>query len=206
MKPLPIIITVIVIAVFTAASVARAARPLQVRMHWLDHRADYHRYICRHGRNANRRFHCAALKWTHRELLQARAEKHARWLRLPDTNDWQTAVKIAQRVYPGTDAWLLSCSRGEGGHGRWVRYGGGSYYPGYERTDAVGGWLQFRPSTYYAYVYTAISYARHHGFTVPAAARSWLSPLGQALTGGYMRKIAGNSHWHWQASIDRGCA
>lgn len=149
-----------------------------------------------------------ALKWSRRELQQALKEKQRRWHQLPSTNDWGNAVKITQRVYSGTAAWLLSCSHGEGGHGRWVRYGGGSYYPGYERTDAVGNWMQFRPSTFRPYWRLALADMRRRGFYIndPGWLKAWLSPLPVALTAAYMRKVAGNSHWHWKASIDRGCA
>ena len=39
---------------------------------------------------------------------------------IPATNDWQTAVRLVQRVYPGTSGWLLYISHREGGHGGFV--------------------------------------------------------------------------------------
>ena len=43
---------------------------------------------------------------------------------LPMTNDWRTAVRLVQRIYPGTEGWMLSISDREGGWGPWVWYGG----------------------------------------------------------------------------------
>jgi hypothetical protein len=134
-------------------------------------------------------------------------EKRLRFLTLPETRDWATAVRIAQRVFPGTRGWLLSCSGAEGGHGRWVRYGGGAYYPGYERTDAVGGWMQFRPSTIRDAWPRAYAYTRRRGFQLAERSwfQAWLSPLAQALAAGYYRSIEGSSGHHWSASVGRGC-
>jgi hypothetical protein len=36
----------------------------------------------------------------------------------PGNSAWRRAVQEAQRAYPGTDSWLLSCSASEGGWGR----------------------------------------------------------------------------------------
>ena len=123
---------------------------------------------------------------------------------------WGTtlAVHVAQRVFPGTESWLLSCSSAEGGHGRWVRYGGGGYYSGYEYTDAVGGPMQFRPSTFRGAYRRAIDYTQHKGFVIERQdwLEAWLSPLGQALAAGYLRNVDGSSRWHWAASISNGCA
>lgn len=126
---------------------------------------------------------------------------------IPATSDWMVAVALVQRIYPGTARWLLSCSSGEGGHGTWVPYRayGRSYYPGYERLDAVGGWMQFRPSTFYVYVQTAFADARARGYILDRTYESWLSPLGQAVTAGYMR-FTGVSRYHWKASEDPLCA
>lgn len=126
---------------------------------------------------------------------------------IPATGDWGTAVAIVQRIYPGTAGWLLRCSSGEGGHGGWVPYHayGNHYYAGYEKLDAVGGWMQFRPSTFYGYVRKAFSDARRRGFILDRTYESWLSPLGQAVTAAYMRFV-GLSPIHWKPSEDRNCA
>lgn len=128
---------------------------------------------------------------------------------LPETNDWATAVQIAQRVYPGTRSWLWSCSAAEGAHGAWVRYGGDPYYAGYEKTDAVGGNMQFRPSTFYGAARRSWEYLTARGFIVRRASvtglTGWLNALGQALAAGYLRNIDGSSSHHWSASISNGC-
>lgn len=98
---------------------------------------------------------------------------------------WFKAIDEAQKVYPGTEAWLKSCSASEGGWGRWVPNSQGS---------GVGGWMQMYPSTWSTMFYGwsgnegALDYATRKGFTVPESARSWYSPLGQALASahGYM--------------------
>ena len=74
--------------------------------------------------------------------------------------DWHEAVREAQKVYPGTQAWLYSCSSSEGGWGRWVPNSQGS---------GVGGWLQFYPGR------SGACGARHtprlaRGFRVPGSA------------------------------------
>lgn len=198
-------------ACLISVSAALAARPVQERIDWLQDRVAEHQYICKHGKRklVSTNKHCQALAWAKRELREAKAEQKQHWYRLPQTGDWQTAVRIVQRVFPGTDQWLLSCSDAESSHGAWVRYGGGPYYAGYEHTDAVGGWVQFRPSTFRGYYSQALAYARQHGFIVPLNSNEWLhgwlSPLGQALTAAYMRAVKHNTGWHWKASVGRGC-
>ena len=94
----------------------------------------------------------------------------------PGNRAWLRAVDEAQKVFPGTASWLLSCSASEGGHGRWVPNSQGS---------GVGGWLQFYPSTF-ARMYGAASLElAARGFIVPGSAHSWYSPLGQALAGAW---------------------
>ena len=102
---------------------------------------------------------------------------------------WHRAVAQAQRPYPGTEAWLLSCSASEGGHGRWVPNSQGS---------GVGGWLQFYPSTFYGFYERARSDVRKRGYRVPSSASSWYSPLGQALAGGWA--ITNGMRHHWVGS------
>jgi hypothetical protein len=90
----------------------------------------------------------------------------------PGNSAWRRAVQEAQRAYPGTDSWLLSCSASEGGWGRWVPNSQGS---------GVGGWMQMYPSTFWRMWATAKADVTSRGFKVPASAASWYSPLGQAL-------------------------
>lgn len=136
---------------------------------------------------------------------------------------WGDAVSYADRCFPGVAGWLYTVSRSEGGGGLWTWNGRGNtiseatrtryraierqrgaqyladhYRPAGAASD-VGGWLQFMPGTFYAYVDDAISAARVRGCRVLSEWRSWLSPAGQALTGGYMR-WSGRSGGHWSAS------
>lgn len=108
---------------------------------------------------------------------------------------WRRAVREAQRPYPGTEGWLLSCSASEGGWGRWVGYSGVSYSPSLVESDTVGGWLQFRPSTFDSFIKHALQDVRRRGYIVPQSASSWLSPLGQALAGGWGATHGMHSHW-----------
>jgi hypothetical protein len=106
------------------------------------------------------------------------------------TNDWTTSVRLAQKPFPGTASWLLSCSASEGGHGRFVMNHQGS---------GAGGWMQFMSGTFYAYVDRALAETRKKGYRVSSKHRSWYSPLGQALTAGYMR-YHGLDRPHWWGS------
>jgi hypothetical protein len=106
---------------------------------------------------------------------------------LPYTNDWRTSVNLAQRIYPGTSSWLLYISDREGGWGPFVMNHQGS---------GAGGWLQFMASTFYAYVDDARADTARRGFKVPSSVWTWTHPLGQALTGAYMR-YTGRDGCHW---------
>ena len=99
---------------------------------------------------------------------------------------WHRAVQEAQRPYPDTEAWLMSCSASEGGWGRWVPNSQGS---------GVGGWLQFHPGTFAGFSWRARVDAASRGFIVPGSASSWYSPLGQALAGGWAITNGRRHHW-----------
>lgn len=125
-------------------------------------------------------------------------------------NAWRRAVQEAQKVFPGTEGWLLSCSDAEGGHGRWVGYGGVGYSTSLRDSDTVGGPLQFRWSTFKGMYRHALDYVRARGYKVPVHLRdpsndaTWRSALGQALAGGWAR-YTGNDNAHWSASWNNGC-
>lgn len=115
---------------------------------------------------------------------------------LPYSADWVTAVRIVQRVYPGTESWLLSCSSGEGGHGGFVMNHQGS---------GASGWLQFMSDTFYGHAPAAFSHVRSLGFILPESLSiSIESPMAQAITGAYMRTHGMSSHW--DPRIDPLCA
>lgn len=140
---------------------------------------------------------CYAVPWTRtcriaRERLsfhRGRAERIRTWLwrHLPPTNDWRTSVTLAQRVYPGTESWLLFISNREGGWGPFVMNHQGS---------GAGGWLQFMSGTFYGYVDAARADFQRRGFKVDPGVWTWTHPLGQALTGAYMR-YTGRDGCHW---------
>lgn len=140
----------------------------------------------------------AARIWKSRAFVARTAAEYMATIRTlrdhavaPGNRAWTKAVKEVQRVYPGTESWLMSCSASEGGHGRWVPNSQGS---------GVGGWLQFYPSTWSGFYSRAHAEATAKGFRVPRSAESWYSPLGQALAGAW-GVTHGMSH-HW---VGRGC-
>lgn len=126
------------------------------------------------------------------------------------TNDWATAVRIVQRVWPGTSAWLLSCSSGEGGHGPWV-WNGGAPYSSPSHGSGAGGWMQFMESTFAGKIAGALAEARQRHLAVPppqALAKKtrggWISPLGQAFAAGWSRFH--HATGAWDPRIDQACA
>lgn len=153
-------------------------------------------------------------------LHEALAEVATRRLlyELPSTNDWLTALRIAQRAYPGTYDRLYYLSDREGGFGRWVWYSGAcsdppclwrGYHVGGDNVsgaDTVGGWMQFRYSTFAPYWRHAKADLERRGFIIPLMTMppeggpvkyaAWLSPLGQALTAAYMHYY-GRAGCHW---------
>jgi hypothetical protein len=170
----------------------------------------------------------AALRYRLRfHVRQSRAaSKDLRYVRHAILNrsdrTWGDGVAYADRVFPGSGSWLRDVSGSEGGGGLWTWNGHGNViseatrarYRELERhygvdyllrfrpagaASDVGGWLQFMPGTFYGYVDDAFGAARARGFRVLPEWRSWLSPAGQALTGGYMR-WSGRSGGHWSAS------
>jgi hypothetical protein len=128
-----------------------------------------------------------ATEWRARATKTAAA--YTTWLqqRTLATNDWRTAVRLTQRVFPGTEDWLLYISDREGGYGPFVMNHQGS---------GAGGWMQFMASTFYAYSDDARASVRARGFKVDPAVFTWTHPLGQALTAGYMR-FFGRDGCHW---------
>jgi len=146
---------------------------------------------------APRHDNCSTVPWQKscriaREKVRhhsVKAEKLTKllWRTIPYTNDWRTSVKLAQRLYPGTEGWLLFISAREGGYGSFVMNHQGS---------GAGGWMQFMSGTFYGYVDAARADAERRGFNIPSNVWVWTHPLGQALTAGYMRYY-GKDGCHW---------
>lgn len=159
------------------------------------------------------------------EVWRARAAKarsayfaYKRWLAertlddfafKPGNRAWHKAVEEVQRVFPGTSGWLLSCSAAEGGHGRWVGYGGVEYSTWLRDSNTVGGPLQFRFGTFTGMFRRGVEYAQAKGFIIPShlladRTTAWRSALGQAIAGGWAR-YTDNDDSHWSASWGNGC-
>src|SRR4029077_4834415 len=80
----------------------------------LRHSRDVVRFFDNHGwLRAPNQTNCTAVPWTgscriarrhisHRTANGERLERRL-WRELPQTNDWRTSVRLAQRIYPGTD-------------------------------------------------------------------------------------------------------
>lgn len=156
----------------------------------------------------------AAREWKARASAARRS--YQRWFRsraLRDVafcegcNAWRKVVREVQVVFPGTESWLLSCSSAEGGHSRWIGYGGQPYSTWLRDSDTVGGPMQFRFSTFTGMFRRAVEYVTGRGFIVPiypSLTDAWRSALGQALAAGWAR-YTGNDSSHWSASWGNGC-
>lgn len=137
---------------------------------------------------------------------------------LPLINDWLTAVRFVQKIYPGTYDELYRLSKREGQFSVWKWYNGAcshspclwrGYHVGGDNVsgaDTVGGWMQFRYSTFAPYWRHTLADLKKRGYVVPHIPMppaggdpkyaAWLSPLGQALTAGYMH-WSGRAGCHW---------
>lgn len=149
---------------------------------------------------------CTITRWK-AELWQTRAatarKEYRKWLAdeytLKDyvhtdgSGAWFKAIDQAQKPYPGTEAWLKSCSASEGGWGRWVPNSDGA---------PPGGWMQMYYSTWYSMFYGwygnegALAYLERRGYYVPRSAHSWYSTLGQALSSAHGYKFGRRGEWH----------
>lgn len=124
---------------------------------------------------------------------------------LPGNNAWERAVEEVQKVFPGTEEWELNCSDSEGGRGRWVLYGGRSYYEGAEDDYIVGGHLQFKYPTFVGAFWHAVADITKRGYKIDrkellqgndkSNVLAWRSALGQALAGGWAITHGMRSHW-----------
>lgn len=129
-----------------------------------------------------------------------------------DVHGWPRAVEQANRVFPGTFTWLMSCSSAEGGWGRFVLHGGARYYPGAEYAKGgreVGGNMQYTYGTFRGHYRRAIEYVRERGYFLDRTLQevspgTWQSAAAQALAAAWAR-YTGNDNSHWSASWSNGC-
>lgn len=134
------------------------------------------------------------------------------------SDPWPAAVREVQRVFPGSESWVLSCSDAEGwgpGLTRWILFEGKDYYPGAEHSRnwtghmEVGGPGQYVYGTFVGHFRRGLEYLRHKGYRVPAHLRhptvtAWRSATGQAIAMGAAFHLDLRGH-HWSASYGRGC-
>lgn len=115
--------------------------------------------------------------------------------RLAGPATWLDSVSLVGRYYgSGMSSWEKSCSSTEGGWGGFVWYQHLSY-PRYGYNSTPGGWMQFMGGTFYGIIDKAIATARSKGIHVPASARSYYSPFGQALAGAQMILDGRSGEW-----------
>ena len=136
---------------------------------------------------------CGHVRWAVRSWrLKARSARLAfeAWQQsrfvLRIHGDWPQDVREAQKAYPGTEAWLLSCSSSEGGWGRWFPNSQGS---------GAGGWMQFMSGTFYSFARSARTDLLERGFHVDEKEWDWYSQLGQALAGAWGITHGMRHHW-----------
>ena len=158
--------------------------------------------------------HYLAEVWPERSY-QARLATEE-WLehQLSDVASWPVAVRIVQRFFPDTEAWMLSCSDAEGYNEgdptRWVTFGGDPFSMAAWYADEVGGPPQYRPSTFKGHYRNGLDFITARGFRVPEHLRdpgtttAWRSMLAQAIAMGWAR-YTGNDNSHWSASWGNGC-
>lgn len=98
------------------------------------------------------------------------------------------STRFVDRLYPGMGhgSWADACASSEGGHGSWVPNKQGS---------GAGGWMQFMSGTFYGVIDDGIRRARSVGVRIPSYARSWYSPLGQAIAASEMIWQGRRSEW-----------
>ncbi len=115
MIPTLAVITLIILAY---AAQTTSARTVEQRISWLEHRQAVHRYICRHGAHATKRFHCKALRWTTRELYEAKEEKRRRDYTVPAW-PWLAIAHCENRTGPRLDQvnWTAYNGTYEGAYG-----------------------------------------------------------------------------------------
>lgn len=103
-------------------------------------------------------------------------------------------MNVVQSAYPGSSAWLISCSASEGGHGGFVWFEHLSY-PKYGYQTTPGGNLQYMQRTFWGDYNAAIADLHSRNFKEPAGSASYYSPLGQAIAGAWAYSHKGTGQW-----------
>ena len=98
-----------------------------------------------------------------------------------ERSHWIQAMREVQKVHPGTEGWLRSCSSSEGA-GRNLSI---NWFQMNHQGSGAGGWLQFMESTFWRMFWAAKADAEARGFIVPDGLASWSSRTGQALAGAW---------------------
>lgn len=197
MKTLPILAIAVALA-FVAPSSAKPppVKPkpscASVRSYVAAYRAETWRWQKRAGQQPTRASEsspasCRYARWARDLWWGRKVAARQSFFRIPTTRTWTIAVRLTQRIYPGTSDWLLFISHREGGWGGFVMNHQGS---------GAGGWMQFMAGTFNGYVDDARDSVRRRGFDVDPSVFAWTHPLGQALTAGYMR-YTGRDGCHW---------
>jgi hypothetical protein len=163
----------------------------------LKHSVDVVRFFDNHSwMVASRKKKCSEVPWRKScKIARKLVEKHEAVIdsyTLPNTDNWTRAMRIAQRVVPGTLDWLSFISNREC---RACYTVPGGFICNYQGSGACGP-MQFMSGTFYGYVDAARAFVSAQGFVVADEVWSWDNPLGQALTAGYMR-YTGQDGCHW---------
>jgi hypothetical protein len=109
-----VLATLLALCVLVSRSDAARPRTVEQRIGWLTERVAHHKYVCRHGANGPKRFSCAALVWTRRELAEAWHERD--WARPPEP--YLSIARCEQRGNgPWGVTWNAYSSSYEGGYG-----------------------------------------------------------------------------------------
>ncbi len=116
------------------------------------------------------------------------------WRTLDEQHTWIKAISEVQVAWPGTEAWLRSCSSTEGA-GRNLSI---NYFQMNHQGSGAGGWLQFMSGTFWRMFAAGKADAEARGFIVPASAAAWDSRIGQAIAGAW--GVSNGRRGEWSGS------
>jgi hypothetical protein len=100
-------------------------------------------------------------------------------------------MREVQVAYPGSEAWLRSCSSSEGA-GRNLSI---NYFVMNHEGSGAGGYLQFMESTFWRMYNAAVADLKARGFIIDPASASWSSRIGQAMAGGWAYTHRATGEW-----------